>query len=169
MTPPLVSVLMTSFNREALIASAIESVLRQTLTDFELITLAQPSWKVGEHVGPFGARLAEFKYDLNAGEWLIRFEPSELLSKQAALRLMNRPDLPDDKAKGAAAIVIRTAIRQSRRSAAGTQPQEWSANTTLPANASGDGEEISLTGVPTAQSTEKTAIVELCAVRDQVE
>jgi hypothetical protein len=34
---PLVSVLMTSYNREAFIAESIESVLAQTLTDFELI------------------------------------------------------------------------------------------------------------------------------------
>jgi glycosyltransferase involved in cell wall biosynthesis len=34
---PLVSVLMTAFNREEYIAEAIESVLGQTLADFELI------------------------------------------------------------------------------------------------------------------------------------
>jgi glycosyltransferase involved in cell wall biosynthesis len=34
---PLVSVLVTSYNREAFIAEAIESVLAQTFTDFELI------------------------------------------------------------------------------------------------------------------------------------
>ena len=37
MSEPLVSVLMTSFNRAAYIASAIESVLAQTMGDFELI------------------------------------------------------------------------------------------------------------------------------------
>jgi cellulose synthase/poly-beta-1,6-N-acetylglucosamine synthase-like glycosyltransferase len=35
--PPLVSVLLTSYNREAFIAESIESVLAQTLTDFELV------------------------------------------------------------------------------------------------------------------------------------
>jgi hypothetical protein len=34
---PLVSVLVTAYNREAFIAEALESVLAQTLTDFELI------------------------------------------------------------------------------------------------------------------------------------
>jgi hypothetical protein len=34
---PLVSVLLTAYNREAFIAESIESVLAQTLTDFELI------------------------------------------------------------------------------------------------------------------------------------
>ncbi len=34
---PLVSVLLTSYNREAFIAESIESVLAQTLTDFELV------------------------------------------------------------------------------------------------------------------------------------
>ena len=37
MNTPLVSVLLTSYNREAFIAESIESVLAQTLTDFELI------------------------------------------------------------------------------------------------------------------------------------
>jgi glycosyltransferase involved in cell wall biosynthesis len=37
MTRPTVSVLMTSYNRAAFIAASIESVLRQTLTDFELL------------------------------------------------------------------------------------------------------------------------------------
>ena len=36
-TGPLVSVLLTSYNREAFIAESIESVLAQTFTDFELI------------------------------------------------------------------------------------------------------------------------------------
>src|SRR5471032_1502742 len=37
MTTPTVSVLMTAYNREDYIAAAIESVLAQTFTDFELI------------------------------------------------------------------------------------------------------------------------------------
>jgi Glycosyl transferase family 2 len=37
MTAPLVSVLMTSYNRERFIPAAIESVLAQTFTDFELL------------------------------------------------------------------------------------------------------------------------------------
>lgn len=36
-TPPRISVLLTSYNREDLIAASIESVLAQTLTDFELV------------------------------------------------------------------------------------------------------------------------------------
>ena len=38
-TRPLVSVLMTAYNRADLIGNAIESVLAQTLTDFELIVV----------------------------------------------------------------------------------------------------------------------------------
>src|SRR5919201_1268486 len=37
MTSPLVSVLLTAYNREQYIAAAIESVLAQTCRDFELI------------------------------------------------------------------------------------------------------------------------------------
>ena len=50
---------------------------RIDLTGFEVITLAQR--KVGDRV-VFGARLAAFQYDLNAGEWLIRFEPKSGVS-----------------------------------------------------------------------------------------
>jgi glycosyltransferase involved in cell wall biosynthesis len=39
MTSPLVSVLVTSYNRERYIASSIESVLAQTLGDFELLVV----------------------------------------------------------------------------------------------------------------------------------
>jgi hypothetical protein len=41
--PPSVSVLMTAYNREAFIAPAIESVLAQTLGDFELIVVDDAS------------------------------------------------------------------------------------------------------------------------------
>lgn len=37
MNPPLVSILMTAYNREKYIAEAIESVLASTYTNFELI------------------------------------------------------------------------------------------------------------------------------------
>ena len=43
MSNPLVSVLMTSFNREKYIAEAIESVLASTFTDFELIIVDDQS------------------------------------------------------------------------------------------------------------------------------
>ncbi len=43
MTRPAVSVLMTSFNREAYIAPALESVLRQTFDDFELLVVDDQS------------------------------------------------------------------------------------------------------------------------------
>jgi Glycosyl transferase family 2 len=39
MSTPLVSVLLTTYNREAYVASAIESVLAQTFTDFELVVV----------------------------------------------------------------------------------------------------------------------------------
>lgn len=43
MKPPIVSVLMTAYNREKYIAEAIESVLASTLTDFELIIVDDAS------------------------------------------------------------------------------------------------------------------------------
>lgn len=38
-SPPLVSVIMPAFNSEAFIAEAVESVIRQTMTDWELIVI----------------------------------------------------------------------------------------------------------------------------------
>ena len=43
MTVPLVSVLLTAFNRESYLAASIESVLAQTLGDFELIVVDDQS------------------------------------------------------------------------------------------------------------------------------
>jgi hypothetical protein len=43
MQPPLVSVLMTAFNRERYISAAIESVLAQTFDDFELVIVDDAS------------------------------------------------------------------------------------------------------------------------------
>ena len=37
--PPAVSVLMTAFNREQYVGAAIESVLAQTFSDFELVVV----------------------------------------------------------------------------------------------------------------------------------
>ena len=39
MSAPLVSVLLTTYNRDAFLAAGIESVLAQTFTDFELLVL----------------------------------------------------------------------------------------------------------------------------------
>ena len=39
MTPPLVSVLMTAYNRERYIAAALDSVLAQSFGDFELLVV----------------------------------------------------------------------------------------------------------------------------------
>ncbi|HMP73756.1 MAG TPA: glycosyltransferase [Kiritimatiellia bacterium] len=43
MTPPAVSILLPAYNREALIQRAIDSVTRQTFTDFELIIIDDAS------------------------------------------------------------------------------------------------------------------------------
>lgn len=43
MPPPVVSVLMTVYNRERYLAAAIESVLNQTFRDFELIVVDDAS------------------------------------------------------------------------------------------------------------------------------
>jgi hypothetical protein len=76
---------------------------RIDLTDFEAITLAQPN--LGDHV-VFGARLAAFQYDVNAGEWLTRFEPKSGASIRymKALETLGWPSkswMPDESTAGA--------------------------------------------------------------------
>ena len=71
---------------------------RIDLTNLEVITLAQR--KVGDRV-LFGARLTSFQYDLDAGEWLIRFEPKSGVSIRyiKALETLGWPSgswLPDE-------------------------------------------------------------------------
>ena len=46
---PLVSVILTTYNRAQLVPRAVESVLRQTFTDFELIIIVDDTAIVPKH------------------------------------------------------------------------------------------------------------------------
>ncbi len=75
---------------------------RIDLTGFETISFAER--KVGDRV-LFGARLEAFQYDLNAGEWLIRFEPKSGVSitHMKALETLGWPSgswMPDESNGG---------------------------------------------------------------------
>jgi glycosyltransferase involved in cell wall biosynthesis len=65
MTTPLVSVLMTAYNREKYIAEAIESVLAQTFRDFELIVVDDQSSDLTVEVARHYARDPRVKVHVN--------------------------------------------------------------------------------------------------------
>src|SRR5206468_12040496 len=64
--PPLISVLMTPYNREDYIAQSIESVLSQTCADFELIVSDdQSSDRTVEIARAYAARDARIRVSVN--------------------------------------------------------------------------------------------------------
>jgi glycosyltransferase involved in cell wall biosynthesis len=77
---PLVSVLMTSFNREKYISEAINSVLCQTFTDFELIILDDCSTdNTLEIVNSFDdLRIRVYQNDTNLGQFPNRNKAASL-------------------------------------------------------------------------------------------
>ncbi len=70
---PLVSVLMTAFNRERYIGQAIESVLDQTMTDFELIVCddasADRTVDIARHYASQDGRVTVFVNETNVGDY----------------------------------------------------------------------------------------------------
>ena len=69
---PLVSVLMTSFNREKYIGEAIESVLASTYTNFELIITDDRSTDNTVTIAKtFGSKDQRVKLFINERTWVI--------------------------------------------------------------------------------------------------
>ena len=70
---PLVSVLTTSFNREAYIAETIESVLAQTFTDFEYIIVddcsKDRSFEIAQSYAAKDSRIRVSRNDKNLGDY----------------------------------------------------------------------------------------------------
>jgi glycosyltransferase involved in cell wall biosynthesis len=72
-TNPLVSVLMTSFNRENYIALSIKSVLESSFKDFELIILDDAStdntFKIANSFAEFDNRIRVYRNEKNLGDY----------------------------------------------------------------------------------------------------
>ncbi|MBI3852524.1 MAG: glycosyltransferase family 2 protein [Verrucomicrobia bacterium] len=81
MSNPLVSVLMTAYNREQYIAEAIESVLAQTFTDFELIVVDDGSKDRSVEIARRYAsdqRVRLFVNEINLGQFQNRNRAAKL-------------------------------------------------------------------------------------------
>ncbi len=81
---PIVSVLMTSFNREDFIAEAIESVLSSTYTDFELIICDDSSVDetvlIANKYAALDSRVKVFVNDKNLGDYSNRNKAASFAS-----------------------------------------------------------------------------------------
>ncbi|MGA2961873.1 MAG: glycosyltransferase family 2 protein [Candidatus Korobacteraceae bacterium] len=81
---PLVSILMTAYNREAFIADAIQSVLAQTFTDFELIIVDDGSKdrtvEIARRYGSRDRRIRVFVNERNLGDYPNRNRAASLAS-----------------------------------------------------------------------------------------
>jgi glycosyltransferase involved in cell wall biosynthesis len=90
--PPLISVIIPTFNRAAWVREAVDSVLAQTFQDFELIVVDDGSTDAtGEGLGPYGDRLRVIYQarqgvsaarnrglEMAAGEWLAFLDSDDL-------------------------------------------------------------------------------------------
>ena len=80
--PPLVSVLMTAYNREQYFASAIESVLAQTFRDFELLVVDDRSTDgtvgIAETFAARDARVRVVRNERNLGDYPNRNHAARL-------------------------------------------------------------------------------------------
>ncbi len=78
---PLVSVLMTSYNREKYISSAIESVLNSSYIDFELIISddcsSDNTLRIAEEYSKYDSRIKVFLNDKNLGDYPNRNKAAE--------------------------------------------------------------------------------------------
>jgi glycosyltransferase involved in cell wall biosynthesis len=82
MTNPIVSVLMTSFNKEQFIASAIESVLASSHTDFELLIVddgsTDQSVAIANNYAAIDTRVHVYVNEINLGDYPNRNRAASL-------------------------------------------------------------------------------------------
>lgn len=96
MTAPLVSVLMTAYNRERYIASSIESVLAQTLGDFELLIVddcsTDATLTIARTCERRDSRVRVVANERNLGDYANRNRAAEL-ARGALLKYHDSDDL----------------------------------------------------------------------------
>jgi glycosyltransferase involved in cell wall biosynthesis len=95
MTSPLVSVLMTVFNRERYLGAAVDSVLAQTMQDFELIIVddvsSDGSAEMARQYAGRESRVRFFRNERNLGDYPNRMRAAE----QATGRYLKYVDSDD--------------------------------------------------------------------------
>jgi glycosyltransferase involved in cell wall biosynthesis len=76
MNDKVLSVLMTSYNRETLISESIQSVLNSTYTEFEFIIVddfsSDSTWAIIQKYATKDSRIKAFRNDTNLGDYLNR-------------------------------------------------------------------------------------------------
>jgi glycosyltransferase involved in cell wall biosynthesis len=93
---PLVSVLITVFNRERYLAAAVESVLTQTMQDFEIIIVDDASTdgsaKIAENYAAKETRIRFFRNERNLGDYSNRNRAASL-AKGKYLKYVDADDM----------------------------------------------------------------------------
>lgn len=96
MNEPLVSVLMTSYNRDKYIATAIESVLKSSFTDFELIIVDDCSkdktYDIAKNYAKADSRVRVYRNEKNLGDYPNRNAAAEY-AKGKYLKYVDSDDL----------------------------------------------------------------------------
>lgn len=93
---PLVSVLMTCYNREEFIAEAIESVLASTYTNFELIIVddcsSDKTMEIARHYEAADKRIRVYRNEKNLGDYFNRNKAAEY-AKGEYLKYLDSDDI----------------------------------------------------------------------------
>lgn len=93
---PLVSVLVTVYNREKYLAESIESILNSTCTDFEVIVVddnsADSSFSIAQAVAKNDKRIKVFKNETNLGQFENRSKAASL-AKGKFIKYMDSDDI----------------------------------------------------------------------------
>ncbi len=87
--PPLVSVLITVFNRECYLAAAVDSVLAQTMQDFEIVIVddcsTDGSVDIARAYAARDPRIRFFRNDRNLGDYPNRNKAAGLATGRNSL------------------------------------------------------------------------------------
>ena len=94
--PPLVSVLMTAYNREKYIGEAIRSVLSSSFTDFELIIVddrsSDATVDIAKHFAAQDSRVSVYVNDVNLGDYPNRNKAASY-ARGAYIKFLDADDI----------------------------------------------------------------------------